>query len=57
MLNRIKSEPALVVGALASVLVALAGEAGIVLDEASLRDVLTPIVVSVVTRHFVSPAR
>ena len=51
----VKKEPAVVVGAVASLVVYLAGTFGVVLDEASVQTVLTPIVVSLFTRPFVSP--
>lgn len=57
ILAKLKNEPALIVGALASVLVFVAAQAGVVLDNASLEVVLTPIVTAIVTRFFVSPAK
>lgn len=55
VLERLKSEPALVVGALVALLVLTAGHFGIVLDEASVTEVLTPLVAGLLTRRFVVP--
>lgn len=52
-----KDEPALVVGAVASALVALAAHWNIVIDQASLGAVLSPLLGAFVTRQLVSPTR
>lgn len=49
-------EPALIVGAVASVLVLAASKLGVVLDDASVQAVLTPLVVALFARFFVSPS-
>lgn len=52
----VSGEPAVTVGVLASVLVFIAGKAHIILDDASLQAVLTPLVTAVLARFFVVPA-
>jgi hypothetical protein len=54
--NRIKREPAVVVGLLASVVVGLASEYNVVLDETQVELLLAPLVTAVLIRFKVSPA-
>lgn len=56
LLAKVKNEPAVVVGLLVSALVFVAGHFGVVLDGASLKEVLTPVVVGILTRRFVVPS-
>jgi hypothetical protein len=56
-MRRVKNEPAVLVGILAAIVVALAAELDIVIDSASVEAVLLPIVTALVTRFLVSPAR
>lgn len=55
LVDKAKAEPAVAVGALASLLVALAAQFNIVIDQASLVVVLTPLVSGALTRLFVTP--
>lgn len=55
IVNKIKNEPAVVVGLLVSGIVFLAAEYNIVLDEASVEAVVFPIVTGVLSRFFVVP--
>lgn len=57
LIERLKNEPALVIGVLASAIVGLAGSYGIVLDEPTLESVLTPILVGLAVRFKVTPNR
>lgn len=50
-----KNEPALVVGGLAALVIAIAGHFNIVIDQAGLKEVLTPVVTAVITRQLVKP--
>lgn len=52
----VSKEPALITGVVVSALVWGAGQLGIVLDEANLQEVLTPLVTALAARFFVSPA-
>ncbi len=56
VVNKIKGEPAAVIGALASAAVYLAAQVDVVIDEASVAAVIGPFVLSLITRIFVSPA-
>lgn len=55
LLNRLKSEPALLIGFLASALVLIAQHFNILLTEDSLTAVLTPIVTGILVRPAVTP--
>lgn len=61
MVDLVKSliarEPLVVLGIAASAVVVVAGKLGIILDQASVKDALEPILVAVVGRQFVSPAK
>lgn len=57
LIERLKNEPSLVIGVLASAIVGLAGSYGIVLDEPTLESVLTPILVGLAVRFKVTPTR
>ena len=52
----IKREPLVVVGAVASVVVAVAGQLGIILNSADVQEVLLPLVVALVGRTWTVPA-
>lgn len=52
-----KSEPALIVGALAAVLVALANTIGVHLDSSALGVVLLPVITALFIRPVVKPKR
>lgn len=56
LVNKVKSEPAVVVGILGSLIVIAAGHFGIILDEASLKEALEPLVGGLITRQFVVSA-
>lgn len=56
VLERVKSEPAVVAGVIAGVIVFVCGHFGIVLDKPTVTSVVTPVVLGVVTRFFVTPA-
>lgn len=55
IVNKIKNEPAVVVGLLVSGIVFLAAKYNVVLDEASVEAVVFPLVTGVLSRFFVVP--
>lgn len=57
LLERLKNEPVVVAGVVAAVLVAAAGQLNIILDEATIKEALVPLVTGLVARSFVVPAR
>ena len=52
----IAKEPALIVGLVVSAVIFAAGQFNIVVDEASVEQVVAPIVTALIARFFVSPA-
>lgn len=56
LLNRLRGEPSVVIGALATGLIFLATQLDIVIDRAALELVLAPLVTAVLIRTQVSPA-
>lgn len=54
--QKAKQEPALLVGAVIAVVIFAASQLNIVIDDATLAQVVTPIVTALVARFFVSPA-
>lgn len=57
VLEILKNEPAVVTSVVVSALVAVCGHFGIVLDHASVTEVVSILVVGVLTRQFVTPNR
>lgn len=49
-------EVALGIGVVCAIVIYIAGKMGIVLDEPTVQNVVTPIVIGFLTRFFVSPA-
>lgn len=57
LLERLKNEPVVVAGVVAGVLVYLAGQANIVLDEATVKEAVVPVIVALLARLKVTPTR
>jgi hypothetical protein len=57
LLERLKNEPVVVAGVLAGVIVFLGGELDIVLDEATIKEAIIPIVTALLARAKVTPNR
>lgn len=56
LLERVKGEPAIVVGVVVAVVVQVAASLNVVIDEAGLKEAIEPLVVALVTRQLVVPA-
>lgn len=57
LLERLKSEPVVVAGFIAGVLVFLAGQLNVGLDEATVKEALVPLVTALLVRQKVTPVR
>lgn len=56
LLDRLRAEPAVVIGALASLIVLIAGHFHIIINKAEVVDVLAPVITGILIRPHVQPA-
>jgi hypothetical protein len=55
VLDKVRAEPLVVVGVLASIVTVVAGHLGIVLDHASVQNAIEPVAVALLARQWVVP--